>query len=351
MESKASPKFGIFICLSCAGIHRGLGVHISFVRSITMDSFKTVEIQRMSLGGNNSWKKFFEDHEVTKSSGSSWAECTVAERYDGEVGEEWKDRLSAKAEGRDYVPGEKPKPAPKAAAPKAAGMKLGSAATSRSATPLGRQGADSSSSIRTSSPASSMRSSQKVQNESYFARMGAENASRPDDLPPNLGGKFTGFGSAPPEPARRADTSLPGLVDLQNDPVAALSRGFGWFTTTVGKGAKTVNDNLIQPTAQKIAEADLASTARQTAAQLGQTVQSGTRLAGESFNKFVEGNDRSTRGNYAPLDTEKKDFWDSFGGANDPPVQAKPSAIGTAAMRKTGKGEGPGKADDGWDDW
>jgi len=33
----ASINNAIFLCLSCAGIHRGYGVSISYIRSITMD--------------------------------------------------------------------------------------------------------------------------------------------------------------------------------------------------------------------------------------------------------------------------------------------------------------------------
>jgi len=46
----ASPKLGIFICMKCAGIHRSLGVHISFVRSVTLDKWKESEVQDMHPG-------------------------------------------------------------------------------------------------------------------------------------------------------------------------------------------------------------------------------------------------------------------------------------------------------------
>jgi ADP-ribosylation factor GTPase-activating protein 1 len=87
--------------------------------------------------------------------------------------------------------------------------------------------------------------------DKYFAGLGAANANRPADLPPSQGGKYAGFGSTPVEPVRD-NSRLPGFDDLQNDPVAALTKGFGWFTSTVGKTAKTVNDGYIQPTAQKV---------------------------------------------------------------------------------------------------
>ena len=41
----------------------------------------------------------------------------------------------------------------------------------------------------------------KKETENYFARVQAENASRPDNLPPSQGGKYGGFGSGGYTPA------------------------------------------------------------------------------------------------------------------------------------------------------
>lgn len=232
----ASPKFGVFICLSCAGVHRGLGVHISFVRSITMDAFKAAEIERMRNGGNSEWKAFFDKHEENVMAGTTFEDATIAERYSGEVGEEWKERLSAKVEGTEWVRGERSEKAE----PKQNG----------SQTSLGNITARNASPAMGGSPSDSNQRKAKV-DDKYFGQLGAKNAARSDDLPPSQGGKYAGFGSGGAEPVR-VQGAAPGLDDFQKDPVAALTKGFGWFSAAVGKTAKTVNDSYIQPTAQRV---------------------------------------------------------------------------------------------------
>lgn len=335
----ASPKFGTFICLTCAGLHRGLGVHISFVRSIQMDSFKPLELARMDLGGNNAWKEFWES-----KTGQSWgepgqgadapAQRTLEERYGGDIGEEYKERLGCKVEGKEFT-----------GMPIKERKKMESigtdSATARTASPLNASGGMGS-------------KSQKEMNEDFFARKGNENKFRPDGVAPSQGGKYGGFGSEPLTPYTAGDGgggggALPSADDFQADPVAALTKGFGWFTSTVGKGAKTLNDGYIQPTAQKIVESDLTAQARLTAAQAAKTIQTGTKGAAERFNNFVENTgEGGTARSKAAVEPERRDFWDSFGDAGVD--KSKGSSIGTAAMRKGGGGGGEGKGD-GWDNW
>lgn len=45
----ASVSHGTLICLDCAGKHRSLGVHVSFVRSITMDTWSDHQVRSLLL--------------------------------------------------------------------------------------------------------------------------------------------------------------------------------------------------------------------------------------------------------------------------------------------------------------
>ncbi|OAF65554.1 hypothetical protein A3Q56_06748 [Intoshia linei] len=48
----ASWNLGIFICVKCAGAHRGLGTHISRVKSVDLDEWNETEISVMQNIGN-----------------------------------------------------------------------------------------------------------------------------------------------------------------------------------------------------------------------------------------------------------------------------------------------------------
>jgi len=308
-----------------------------------MDAFKLNEIQRMEKGGNDAWKYFFDEHPNIVAEGRTFEDCTIKERYEGDVGEEYKDRLTAKAEGREYDPEETKQRRKKQQAAAAARKSPSPSVSSRSGTPLQSQQPQRGGGR--ASPAGGVGGvpNQKERNEAYFAKLGNANATRPEDVPPAQGGKYSGFGGGLPvesTPSKTQDSSsAPGLDEFQKDPVAALTKGFGWFTTAVGRGAKTVNESYIQPTAKQLAQSDFAAQTRMRATQLGQNVQSGALGAAESFNRFVEGSDSRTAAiaNRRGVEPERKDFWDDFASLSPAPGSQwdKPQgSLGTAAMRK-----------------
>ncbi|XP_026325192.1 arf-GAP with dual PH domain-containing protein 1-like isoform X2 [Hyposmocoma kahamanoa] len=57
----ASYNIGIFICMRCASIHRGMGAHISKVKHLKLDRWEDSQVQRMKEVGNTAAKNKYEE--------------------------------------------------------------------------------------------------------------------------------------------------------------------------------------------------------------------------------------------------------------------------------------------------
>lgn len=218
-----------------------------------MDAFKGGELARMAAGGNKPYQEFFNSHASNTKDGRTFEASSIQERYDSEAGDEWKERLSCKVEDREFDKSNLPKRLSKKenVGTNAPLSGRASAAGSRSQTPLSKT---RSNDLRSGSPAlgTNAMSSQKAKNEQYFAKMGAANADRPDGVAPNQGGKYGGFGSEPEHWKKEDEPGAPpALDDFQKDPVAALTKGFGWLGASVSKVGKTGYEGWVKPGMQK----------------------------------------------------------------------------------------------------
>ncbi|CAN9510861.1 unnamed protein product [Ophioblennius macclurei] len=56
----ASVNLGVTVCIECSGIHRSLGVHLSKVRSLTLDSWEAEQLKLLCVLGNDVVNRIYE---------------------------------------------------------------------------------------------------------------------------------------------------------------------------------------------------------------------------------------------------------------------------------------------------
>ena len=230
--------------------------------------------------------------------------------------------------------------------------------------------------------------SQKTANETYFASLGSINASRSADLPPSQGGRYQGFGNTPtPPPGSQhpsyglSSAAVPSLSDFQENPSAALSKGWSLFSSAIAGATRTVSEYVIQPGLERVRDPNfqasikgyvdeagkrvtaVGSTANQwSKQQLGVDVADKVgglydnvreRVVGpghEGYGALATSHDGDDWNRY---DDGEDNFFDDFSNEKPSASQSKsPALSGGSASTAAGTASSVSnkKADD-WDDW
>ena len=77
----ASISNGIFLCLDCSGEHRGFGIGVSFIRSVTMDEWTQDQVNIMRAGGNQRLRDFLTTYGMPEDIDKKQIYCSKLMNY------------------------------------------------------------------------------------------------------------------------------------------------------------------------------------------------------------------------------------------------------------------------------